>query len=101
MHNDISRRDFLKLCGLSAAGAFLPLGRINDYFRIESEDLSTSMHGRIARKTVPVHDLPDIQSHIRQKVERDSILLLHEKIISPYGPQENPRWYRSTGRLCA
>jgi lipoprotein-anchoring transpeptidase ErfK/SrfK len=94
MRTEFSRRDFLKLCGLSAVGVFLPFGKVNDAPLPFRSEPSATLLGRVARKTVTIHDQPDIQSPALYKIERDTLLPLLELITSPSGPQENPRWYR-------
>lgn len=94
MHGDISRRDFLKLCSISAVGLFLSPGRFDSGSWSDAQDSSHPMLGRIARRTVTVHEHPDIQSPRRLRIERDMVLELKEEITSPLGPLENPRWYR-------
>lgn len=94
MQKDFSRRDFLKLCGLSMLGVFLPSGLDGDSPLSDPGDSYARMRGRVSRRTVTVHEQPDVQSPRIKKVERDTVLTLLEEIYSPHGPQENPRWYR-------
>jgi len=89
----LTRRDFLKLLPLSLAGAYLPSAWQDDLL-ISS---SAIMRGRVARKSINLHAQPDPLSSVLGKLQRDEILTLEDEIISPSGPQENPRWYRMAG----
>jgi hypothetical protein len=94
MQREISRRDFLKLCSLSAAGLLLPSSIPSDGPQLAGMDSSPALRGRVARRTVAVHSQPDVTSPTLFKVERDAILPLLEELKSPFGSGENPRWYR-------
>jgi hypothetical protein len=53
-------------------------------------------HARVAR-SIDLRSQPDPLSPVIRKLQRDEILTLEEEILSPAGPQENPRWYRIAG----
>ncbi len=90
----LSRRDFLKLLGITVAGAFIPIAGPGNYPLLQGKSAPTSMIGRVTRKSIDVRSQPDPFSSRLEKVERDTLLPIYEEIISPSGPQENPRWYR-------
>lgn len=94
MSGALSRRDFLKIGGLSlAALAFHPF----PYHALPwppGETAYRDMAGRVTNKSVFVYVQPDLNSRRIHKIERDRILPLVEEITSPYGPAHNPRWYR-------
>jgi lipoprotein-anchoring transpeptidase ErfK/SrfK len=90
MSDQLTRRDFLKLLPLSLAGAFLPSA-----WQVSLP--APSMRGRVARRSIDLRSQPDPLSPSLGKLQRDEILTLEEEILSPAGPQENPRWYRIAG----
>lgn len=94
MDNSLSRRDFLKLLGISFAGVFIPIGGPGIFPNSPCLDSSATMLGRVTRRSIDVLSQPDPSSPRLDKVERDSLLPLLSEVISPYGPAENPRWYR-------
>src|SRR5919108_2300961 len=96
MGKSFSRRDFLKISGLS----LLALG-FDSFKSIDptllSEDPPTrikELTGRVTKRSIDVYNEPHLKSQKIQKVARDTLLHLNEEILSPYGPAENPRWYR-------
>lgn len=86
----LTRRDFLKLTGLSLAGlAFSP------YLPPELE-FPQGMLVRVATTQVSIHKRPDDQSAIVGQVYRDQILNVYEEVNSGT-PGYNPVWYRVWG----
>lgn len=94
MDDWLSRRDFLKLLGVSVAGAFIPIGRPGTFPSLQEQSTPAPMIGRVTRKSIDVRLQPDPLSPRLEKIERDTLLPLYEEISSPAGPRENPRWYR-------
>jgi hypothetical protein len=87
----ISRRDFLKLCGLGLTSlAFRP------YFQF-GEELDNPNLARITTTSVSVHSQPNDESRILYQRFRDDLLSIYEEVISPDGPGYNPKWYRVWG----
>ena len=89
-----SRRDFLKLSALSlglvAARPYLHPGLPMP----PEESYRPGKIGRVTTRSISVHSQPDLDSPHLERIERDSLLELLEEIISPNGPDYNPRWYR-------
>jgi lipoprotein-anchoring transpeptidase ErfK/SrfK len=91
MNRIITRRDFLRLGGMSIAG--LVVGPV--FPRPEEQDT-----GNIARVTIQEIDLRALsndKSDIIGKRYRDQIVHIYEEVISPDGPGYNPLWYRVWG----
>ncbi len=91
----ITRRDFLKLAGLSlsslALDRFLQIGHTRP---LPPEALEIV---RVAVKEVAVYKEPDYESEEVDTCRRDELIYVYEKVISPHGPVRNPRWYRIDG----
>lgn len=91
----LSRRDFLKLSGLSVTG--LALRPVLSYL---SNPLKPSQAIGLVRVTVEkmkVFNEPSYESEIVDWRQKDELLYVYEKFISPRGPDFNPRWYRIDG----
>lgn len=94
MTTPLSRRDFLKLGLLSAAGiATAPLQKA-----LPPEDVQPPMGiGRVAVQGIYLYTEPNFKSQRAGIRKRDDLLLLYEEVTSPHGPAYNPRWYRTVG----
>jgi len=91
MRTKISRRDFLKIAGLSmAALAFRP------YYE-HGEAVDDGALARVAVYSVSVHKQPSDDSQIVHQRYRDELLHVYEEVVSPDGPCWNPVWYRVWG----
>ena len=96
VHNKLSRRDFLKLAGVSSAG--LAFERI--YNRWDPTALlppQSILQVRVAAREVPVYAEPDYDSDQIAVCRRDELIYVYEQVTSPYGPDHNPRWYKIDG----
>lgn len=93
------RREFLKLGGALAARAALS----NLPFQFEDFDFdlydptvfdSPGSLGvvRVGISQIKVYREPSYQSDSVGNIERDVLFNIQERLISPYGPQFNPRW---------
>jgi lipoprotein-anchoring transpeptidase ErfK/SrfK len=90
MSSRLSRRDFLKLGGLSAAGlAFSPLARA-------LPDFSDSNVVRVATTSVSVYNQPSDKSLITGTWYRDDLVHVYEEVVAQE-PKFNPVWYRVWG----
>lgn len=49
---------------------------------------------RVGVNQVKVYREPDYQSESVTAIPRDTLFAIQERLISPYGPQFNPRWYK-------
>jgi lipoprotein-anchoring transpeptidase ErfK/SrfK len=84
----ISRRDFLKLGGVSlGALAFGPLGSDID------EPIASKLRARVTVNFIYVYQEPDFRSPRIGIRLRDALLPLREEVISPFGPPHNRLWY--------
>ncbi len=88
MNSRITRRDFLKLCGLSVTSlAFRSLyGGQSD---IPPEDVA-----RVTIRSVSVHSQPWEESQILYQRYRDELVNIYYEVTSEHGPGYNPVWYR-------
>lgn len=90
MKSQISRRDFLKLGGLTLGGLsfspFLPgLTNFDDSFVV-----------RIATAQMPVRKEPSDESRIELTRYRDELVHIYAEVIAEE-PKHNPVWYRTWG----
>ena len=94
MSPNISRRDFLKLTGLTLSSlAFKP-----SFDYSEFEDSGPLIRVAIdASKTLSVYSRPDEESEIKFQRYRDEILPVYYEVISDKKPIYNPLWYRVWG----
>ncbi|MEJ2758502.1 MAG: hypothetical protein P8046_08495, partial [Anaerolineales bacterium] len=92
MKKQLSRRDFLKLGGLTLAGlAFeseFPPGR----YQVGSVPL-----GRVTYQSISVFDEPRADALTVGYRFRDTLLNLYERLEPETGPAYNPVWYRVWG----
>jgi len=91
MNDKISRRDFLKLCGVGMAGLALRPQRLF------SQDLDVGMMARVGTRSVSVHSMPWDESRILYQRYRDELLNIYYEEVSEHGPGYNPVWYRVWG----
>ena len=90
MKSQFSRRDFLKLGGLTLGGlAFSP-------FLPGLTDFDDSFVVRIATDEMPVRAEPTDESRIYQTWYRDDLVHVYEQVIAEE-PKHNPVWYRVWG----
>ena len=86
----LSRREFLKLGGLSLGSlAFSP--HLNDYFDFDDSDLV-----RVATNSISVYSKPSDKSSIISTWYRDEILRIYQEVVAGE-PVINPVWYRVWG----
>lgn len=87
----LTRREFLKLAGIGAAGAAL-----SPSFNLSAFDDSGNL-ARVAIKSVSVYSQPWDKSRILFQRFRDELLHIYFEVNSEYGPSWNPVWYRVWG----
>lgn len=94
MSYSVDRREFIKLSGLSFGSlAIEPLRRM-----LPPEDQVAPLGiGRVTVSSIGVYKEPDLKSDKVNQRYRDELVTLVEDLISPYGPEINPRWYRVVG----
>jgi len=88
-----SRRDFLKLAGLTTVGAaFRRASRLwEGYPLLPPQSIKIV---RVTAREVPIYTDPDFDSEIVANCYRDELVYVYEEVVSPYGPVHNPRWYK-------
>jgi len=90
MKSQFSRRDFLKLSGLTLGGlAFTP-------FLPGLTSFDDSFYVRIATAEMPVREKPTDKSRIYQTWRRDDLVHVYEEVVAAE-PKHNPVWYRVWG----
>lgn len=96
MPNSLSRREFLKLSWLSFGGlAFTPLDqRLPEEDRVRLEAIKVA---RVASHEEAIRREPSLRSPVVGTRRRDELVRVYEEIVSPSGPEHNPRWYRVIG----
>jgi len=91
-----SRREFLNIWGLSIASIFInPISLNQDQLEAKRTEIE-SMTGRITDQFVYVYKQPDFLSDRIRKINRDHVVQFEQLVISPTGPNYNPRWYKLT-----
>ena len=91
--NQMSRRKFLRLCGLGFLGLTLPKKLIKESFRIISDDLESHTLGRVATAGQKLYDEPNLQSKVLETLYQDRILEIRDVIKNEEGSSTNPIWY--------
>jgi hypothetical protein len=88
-----SRRDFLKLGVMTAAGSAFILKTNNDPI------VTSSKPGlvRVAYSTLSVYSMPSDESTILYQRFRDEVVHTYYEVQSKYPPGYNPKWYRVWG----
>jgi lipoprotein-anchoring transpeptidase ErfK/SrfK len=86
----ISRRDFLKVCGITLTGQFSkPLaGAVPD-----AEGTPVGI-GRVTSELIYVYDQPSFEGKRVWHYHRDRLVSLLDQTTSIHGPINNPIWYR-------
>ena len=94
MQNDLNRREFLKLSGMGFGSlAVDPMHRL-----LPQEDRVAPVGiGRVTISSIGVYKEPNLKSEKLQERSRDQLMTLAEELVSPYGPEINPRWYKVVG----
>lgn len=88
---NFSRREFLKLTGLSFAGLFLP----NSFQRHNQDDIFDNLQGRVLDRTLWSYDAPSFKGK-RQKIYwRDLVLNIANTTISDDQKAYNRIWYET------
>lgn len=88
MGTRISRREFLKLCGLSTASlAFRPFLR-------NGNPPDDSDRVRVAIDSVSIYREPSDKSELLYTRYRDELIHVYYEVKSTHGPGYNPLWYR-------
>ncbi|MGD8752900.1 MAG: L,D-transpeptidase family protein [Anaerolineales bacterium] len=89
----MSRRAFLQLSLLSLGS--LAFRSLSDWLPPgEGEGLDFIGVGRVTIREMNIYTEPSYESEVVGYRKRDQLIPLYEEIISPFGPTNNPRWYR-------
>lgn len=97
-----SRRDFLKLSGLAAAGlafhphipSLPPSGSLGTGFGHGVKPPDATGIVRVTVGEMHVYKEPSYKSDVLDVRKKDQLLYVYEQFESPEGPDFNPRWYR-------
>lgn len=89
--NRLTRREFLKLGGLSLGGLAFARYLPNSPIHLPPSALGIV---RVATDEISVYREPDYDSDEIGVCVRDELIHYFEKLASPAGPEHNPRWYR-------
>lgn len=88
----LSRRNFLKFGALGLSGLALnPLQKFGSNFQ---DDLENNDLARVCIDSISVYDQPNDKSRILYQRFRDELVNVYYEVISEYGPDYNPVWYR-------
>ena len=89
----LSRREFLNLGSLAAAGTLLaPVFPPEEEAPFERPQL-----GRVTTTQVSVFSQPTDQARIVKQLYRDRVVHIYQALTPPTGPAWNPLWYRIWG----
>ncbi|UCD99343.1 MAG: L,D-transpeptidase [Chloroflexota bacterium] len=88
------RREFLKLGGIGFGSLAINPLRVLLPPEDQVEPLGI---GRVTVSSIGVYKEPDLKSEKLDQRFRDELVTLVDGIVSPYGPDINPRWYRVVG----
>lgn len=103
--SEFSRRDFLKLGALSAAGALIPPGwSINDLLELEAtrglvstwnlQEQTLENEGRVIPARVVIHSKPSTTAPVVSEYFQDMLLPISEVTLGPAEESHNRVWYR-------
>lgn len=86
----ISRKEFLRLSGVALGGLLLP------GWQTRQASASDSAAGliRIATEKIGIYSKPSYDSSSTGYLTRDQLVYYDEELVSSYGPDFNPRWYK-------
>lgn len=91
MSSTLNRREFLKLSSLG-------IGSLALHPRLPPEDRMPPLGtGRVTVSSIGVYKEPNLESEKLGWRFRDELVTLVDELISPHGPETNPRWYRVVG----
>ena len=90
MKNPLSRREFLKVSGLSLGALTFPFIP----WPPGDEPRPLNARGRVTTHFIYIYSEPNFKSQRTGTLQRDQIVRILEEIEAPSGPPHNPRWYR-------
>lgn len=89
----ISRRDFLRLCGLGFLGLTIPEKLVENFISKISDDRQESQLGRVAKPGQILYAEPDLESKIIKELPMDSILEIKDVVLGRGDPSLNKVWF--------
>jgi lipoprotein-anchoring transpeptidase ErfK/SrfK len=94
MTDILNRREFLKLSGMGFGSlAINPMRHL-----LPPEDRVSPLGiGRVTISSIGVYKEPNLKSDKLETRSRDQLMTLVDGLVSPYGPEINPRWYKVVG----
>ena len=99
MSTKLSRREFLKLCGLFG-GAITAAPLLDKRDHLPPEDnvkLDFLKVVRVGIRQDDIYAAPSLDAPIIAHRKRDELISVLEEFVSDFGPAHNPRWYRVIG----
>jgi len=87
----ISRRDFLKLGGISLASLLLP--QFSSLNSNRFQELNPAQQGRVVQNSVSVYDIPSFSGNELKIYWKDTILPITEITVGDETPAYNRIWY--------
>ena len=96
--SDLSRRDFLKVCGLSLAGLMIPNTLLPPSRLDESVARKDILLGRVTQNAVKLYEKASLSADVIQKMEMDSLWRITRATISKDEGAENRVWYELDGK---
>ncbi len=95
--NDISRRDFLKYCGLGIAGLILP-DFLPSYKESRLDRLQIDAFlGRVTLSGHKLYKEPDFESDVLEEMKKDSLWTITRTTLSLDKTSANRIWYQLNG----
>ena len=91
--SQISRRDFLRLCGLGFLGLTLPEKAVENFISKISDDRQEVQLGRVAKPGQKLFEEPDLESKVIKEIPVDSILKIKDVIIGGGDSSPNQVWF--------
>jgi hypothetical protein len=91
----LTRRDFLKI-GAASLGV-LAFSPYIQQPRILEEQFDGTAVARVAVESVSVYSKPDDKSTILYQRYKDDLVSIYYEVVSEFGPDYNPLWYRVWG----
>ena len=86
----LSRREFLKIAGLSMGALVAPV----EFPRPQEERFELRNLGRVATNQISVHSMPRDDARIVKQLYHDELINIYYERTPETGPEWNPLWYR-------
>jgi hypothetical protein len=96
--SSISRREFLRFCGLGLVGLVLPERLVEDSIGRFTDDSHHDLFGRVTRPGQELFDEPDVESEVIEGLVTDSVRKITGVTVSESDPSPNRIWYELDGQ---